>query len=124
MRHDGNSWSLRELADRSGVPERTIRFYISRGALEGPVGAGRAASYGPAHLKRLREIHRRQDGGETLTEIARGPVALRDAPDPEAWWRFVAAPDVVVEVKQNLAPWRMNRVREALEEMIRRLKED
>jgi DNA-binding transcriptional MerR regulator len=121
---DGNSWNLQELADQSGVSPRTIRYYIARGALEGPSGAGRSASYGREHLQRLREIQRRQDSGETLTEISRAPVALKQAAPPESWWRFSVSTDVVVEVRQNLAPWRMNRVREALEEMVRRLKED
>jgi len=118
------AWTLQELADQSGVSARTIRYYIARGALEGPSGAGRSASYGSNHLERLREIQRRQDAGETLSEISRAPVALKQAPAPESWWRFSVSTDVVVEVRQNLAPWRMNRVREALEEMVRRLKED
>ena len=124
MKHDDGPWNLRELADRSGVPERTIRFYIARGALDGPTGAGRGAAYAGMHLKRLSEIQRRQDKGETIAEIARGPLASKQVAEPDGWWRFAVAPDVVVEVKQNLAPWRMNRVRESLEEMVRRLKED
>jgi DNA-binding transcriptional MerR regulator len=124
VNQDDAAWNLQELADQSGVSARTIRYYISRGALDGPVGGGRSASYGPGHLERLREIQRRQDAGETLTEISRAPVALKQAAAPESWWRFSVSTDVVVEVRQNLAPWRMNRVREALEEMVRRLKED
>jgi DNA-binding transcriptional MerR regulator len=124
VKRDDGPWNLQELADRSGVSARTIRYYIARGALDGPSGAGRSASYGPRHVERLREIQRRQDAGETLTEISRGPVALKQAAAPESWWRFSVSTDVVVEVRQNLAPWRMNRVREALEEMVRRLKED
>ena len=120
MRDDG-PWSLKELAERGGLPERTIRFYIARGALDGPIGAGRSAAYGRQHLDRLKEIQRRQEEGETIAEIARGPIALKHTADPDGWWRFVIAPDVVVEVKQNLAPWRMNRVREGLEELVRRL---
>ena len=124
MKPDDGSWNLQELADQSGVPARTIRYYIARGVLDGPSGAGRSASYGSKHLGRLREIQQRQNAGETLTEISRGPVRLKQAAEPEPWWRFSVAADVVVEVRQNLAPWRMNRVREALEEMVRRLKED
>ena len=124
VKHDDGPWTLAELADRSGASARTIRYYIGRGALEGPSGAGRSASYGPKHLERLREIQHRQDAGETLAEISRAPVALKQAAAPESWWRFSVSTDVVVEVRQNLAPWRMNRIREALEEMVRRLKED
>ena len=91
MKHDDGPWNRRELADRSGVPERTIRFYIARGALDGPTGAGRAAAYGHAHLERLAEIQRRQDRGETIAEISRGPVALRQVAEPDGWWRYAVA---------------------------------
>jgi DNA-binding transcriptional MerR regulator len=48
--------TLAELADASGIPPRTVRFYIARGLLEGPEVAGRGATYGPGHLERLQKI--------------------------------------------------------------------
>ena len=47
---------LAELAEKAGLPGRTIRFYIARGLLPGPLKAGRGAAYGQEHLDRLREI--------------------------------------------------------------------
>lgn len=38
---------LAELAQKAGLPGRTIRFYIARGLLPGPLKAGRGATYGP-----------------------------------------------------------------------------
>ena len=32
-----NSRTLAELSEESGIPARTIRFYIARGLLDGPV---------------------------------------------------------------------------------------
>ena len=47
------SFTLVELADVSGVPARTIRFYIAKGLLPPPLVGGRAACYGEEHLKEL-----------------------------------------------------------------------
>ena len=64
-------WTLRELAAEAGVPERTIRFYISRGLVDPPLRAGRGAAYGARHLDRLREIRTLQARGMPLAEISR-----------------------------------------------------
>lgn len=109
--------SLAELAEESGVPARTIRYYISRGLLDGPLVAGRAASYGPEHLERLRQIRALQEQGLTLAEIARrlgGRGAEPDLPSPTPWWSYPVAEDVVVLVKADSAPWRLRRVQSAL----------
>lgn len=109
--------TLAELADESGVPPRTIRYYIARGLLDGPLVAGRAASYGPEHLERLRQIRSLQSQGLTLAEIARrlgqrGPEP--ELPSPTAWWSYPVAEDVIVLVRTDSAPWRLRRVQSAL----------
>jgi DNA-binding transcriptional MerR regulator len=63
-------WTLRELAAETGVPERTIRFYISRGLLAPPLRGGRGAAYGPSHKERLEKIRQLQAKGLMLAEIA------------------------------------------------------
>ena len=63
------SMTLAELAEASGLPARTIRFYIARRVLSGPGKAGRGAAYGPEHLKRLQQIQRLQSQGRTIAEI-------------------------------------------------------
>lgn len=118
-------FSLNELAEETGVPARTVRFYISRGLLPGPAGAGRGATYGRAHLERLRDILRLQGDGLTLAEIAvRGeepaPQALGE---PEAWWVYRLADGVEVRVRGDQAPWRMRRIRRALGELANQLRE-
>lgn len=67
-------WTLRELAADTGVPERTIRFYISRQLLGPPLKAGRGATYGPKHKARLLEIRELQAKGMMLAEIAHAPA--------------------------------------------------
>jgi DNA-binding transcriptional MerR regulator len=50
------SYSLAELAEVTGLEERTIRSYIERGLLAGANARGRAASYSDEHLARLNII--------------------------------------------------------------------
>jgi DNA-binding transcriptional MerR regulator len=63
-------WTLRELAAEAGVPERTIRFYISRGLLDPPLRGGRGAAYGEKHKQGIEAIRRLQAQGLMLSEIA------------------------------------------------------
>lgn len=55
---DAQTYSLEDLAKRSGIPGRTIRSYIERDLLPGALTQGRGAQYGPEHLNRLLAINR------------------------------------------------------------------
>jgi DNA-binding transcriptional MerR regulator len=116
-------WSLAELAEKVGLPARTVRFYIGRGLVPGPEKAGRGATYGPEHLQRLREIQRLQGEGLTLAEIAlRGEeVEPEPLPEPEAWWSYHVADGVEVRVRADQAPWRLRQIRRALAELGQKL---
>jgi DNA-binding transcriptional MerR regulator len=63
--------TLKELAAETGVPERTIRYYISRGLLAPPLRGGRGAAYGESHKNALAQIRQLQAKGMMLDEIAR-----------------------------------------------------
>ena len=65
-----DSFTLVELAEVSGVPARTIRFYIAKGLLPPPLVRGQAACYGEEHLKELDRIKTLQGQGQTLAQIA------------------------------------------------------
>ncbi len=123
----GGSWTLTDLAEATGITERTIRFYIARGILDGPGKAGRGASYSRAHVARLEEIKKLQAQGRTLFEIAaaldrgRRPSALAE---PTAWWQHAIGDDVTVMVKAGTSPWRIRQIRAAMEEFARRLQND
>jgi len=116
--------TLAELAAESGVPARTVRFYIARGLVDGPEIAGRGATYGRQHLERLREIRDLQQRGLTLAEIS-GELsgAGQMLPAPAATWQYEVSPDVTVLVRADLAPWRLKQVRSALEQLAARLAE-
>ncbi len=50
-----------DLADRAGVPTRTIRYYTQQGLLEPPTLRGRVGYYEDSHLDRLRLIKELQE---------------------------------------------------------------
>lgn len=64
------TFTATELSSESGVPQRTIRYYISRGLLSHPIRRGAKAEYDESHLKDLREIRELQKKGLTLDKIS------------------------------------------------------
>ena len=61
--------SLDELAERSGVSARTIRYYQSEGILPSPRKVGRDARYAVGHLERLEQISELQSRGLKIEAI-------------------------------------------------------
>lgn len=59
-----------EVAARTGVTVRTIRYYQSEGLLPTPTRQGREVRYGDDHLERLELITRLQERGLRLNAIA------------------------------------------------------
>ena len=119
------SKTLAELSEESGVPARTIRFYIARGLLDGPVKAGRGAVYTTGHLARLEKIKALQAEGRMLAEIAHdlnGPPVERAVP-PSPWWQHTIQDDVIVWVRGDVSPWRMKQIRAAVDDIASRLQE-
>jgi len=116
--------TLAELATESGVPERTIRYYIARGLIAGPARSGRGAFYTGEHLERLQAIRQQQRQGLTLAEIERQGEAdapRRNLPEPELWCVYTVAPDVMVQVRSGGSPWRVRQVKSALDRLAREL---
>jgi DNA-binding transcriptional MerR regulator len=112
--------NLAELSSQSGIPARTIRFYISRGLLDGPVKAGRGAVYTDAHLSRIEQIKKLQAEGRTLSEIVRilgaGKRSETMKP-PSQWWQYRINEDVMVWVRGDVSPWRMKQIRAAIDRL-------
>lgn len=96
------AWTVDELAQRAGVPVRTIRQYQSMGLVPPPRRAGRVGLYGLPHLRRLQLIARLQGRGYSLAGIGdlleawRGGDALTDILGLE--------PDQLVHVDEPGAP--------------------
>ena len=118
--------TLAELAEASGLAARTIRFYIARGLLDGPVKAGRAAAYTAEHLASLEKIKKLQAEGRMLSEIGRrlaGVAPEKNAAAPIAWWQHSIAGDVVVMTRADMSPWRTKQVRAAIDDLARSLRQ-
>ncbi|MDQ6698850.1 MAG: helix-turn-helix domain-containing protein [Acidobacteriota bacterium] len=118
--------TLAELAEASGIPARTIRFYIARGLLMGPVKAGRGAEYSAEHLARLEKIKKLQAEGRMLAEIAPlldGRETASTGAPPSAWWQHIVADDIAVWVRADVSPWRLKQIRAAIDDMNSRLGE-
>ena len=84
-----------ELAARTGMTVRTVRFYVGEGLLPPPVRRGRIAYYGSQHRMRLELIRELQDHGYTLAAIER--VLARIPND-------ASAADFAMQAAM-LAPW-------------------
>jgi DNA-binding transcriptional MerR regulator len=118
--------SLAELSEQAGLPPRTIRFYIARNLLPGPLRSGRSAQYGDEHLRLLKRIKKMQTLGMTLTQVAlalKGGVH-RDLAEPVAWLEYELAEDVVVRVRGGVTPWRHKVIRSVLSEAAAKLQDD
>lgn len=62
-------YTIDELAAKTRVPSRTIRFYQSKGALQAPEIRGRVAYYSDAHVERLELIAKLHDRGLRIDAI-------------------------------------------------------
>ena len=115
---EASGFSLSELAKKSGAPERTIRYYISRGLIPGPARGGRGAEYTQEHLDGIRNVRQLQSGGMTLAEIeyqfAQHAGDRRIAIAPESWSMYRISSDVTVQVRDGLSPWRIKQLRSAI----------
>ena len=117
-------FSLAELANVTECPARTIRFYIAKGLLPAPFKAGRGASYGEAHVLRIREIREWQAKGLTLAEVTHklaGEQPSRVMESPTAWWSYQLQADVIVQVRADASPWRLRQIQRALKDVASQL---
>ena len=94
--------TIDQLAERSGISVRTIRFYAGRGLLPAPQLRGRTGLYGPGHLARLELVSELSALGFTLAaieaQLARLP-AEADA-DELALHRALLTPWVPEQVEE------------------------
>jgi DNA-binding transcriptional MerR regulator len=62
-------YTIDQLAAKTGVPSRTIRFYQAKGVLDPPKRRGRVAFYDDTHAERLKVVSELQDKGLRLRAI-------------------------------------------------------
>src|SRR6185312_10679353 len=68
---DGDTLTIDELAARTGMTVRTVRFYATEGLLPAPERRGRVAYYDARHRMRLELVRTLQEHGYTLAAIER-----------------------------------------------------
>jgi DNA-binding transcriptional MerR regulator len=106
-----DSFSLDELCSLTGIPKRTIRYYVQLGLMDRPEGETRAARYGQKHLEQLLLIKKWSAAGVSLDRIAdllRGeppPVPARQAVpgSVEVRSHLVVAPGVELVIEPSRA---------------------
>ncbi|MBB5015431.1 helix-turn-helix domain-containing protein [Rehaibacterium terrae] len=72
--------TLTQLSEQSGVPERSVRFYIQKGLVDRPEGEKRGAYYTPRHLEQLLRIRQWREAGLSLEGIAELLAARSEPP--------------------------------------------
>ena len=96
-------FSLAELVEASGLPERTVRHFITEGLMPPALGRGRARYYTPDHLERLELVNRLRAERLSFDEI-RARLNEKDvAPVTEgtAWRRIELHPGLELHVRAD-----------------------
>jgi DNA-binding transcriptional MerR regulator len=105
-----DAMSASQLAKRTGVPVRRIRFYVAEGLLPPPHGRGRAAHYTTTHLERLQQIIALRESNlgldeikERLGDLETSPTAqnMTEAPG-STWQRWEVMPGVEIHARNDL----------------------
>ena len=106
----GVRYSIGELAAQAEVSRRAVRYYIQRGLLPSPHGAGRGSYYDEAHLTRLLELKEAQRAGASLDELSCDAEVLSPAQalahtltqaQLERWLRVPCAEGVELNVRSG-----------------------
>jgi DNA-binding transcriptional MerR regulator len=92
-------YTIDELAARTGVPSRTIRFYQAKGVLPPPRKRGRVAVYDAAHEERLRVVGELQDKGLRLRAIR--DIVGRDDLDNDAIQKWLGVGERLGTLSQD-----------------------
>lgn len=115
------TYTIADLADLASVTPRTIRYYIAQGLLPGPDQVGRGATYGDAHLARLRlirklarehlplaEIRSRLEGLNDADVLALEPAPAPEPPPPDSALDYIrsvlAVPEPSAELRRLAEP--------------------
>ncbi len=107
-------YEITELEEETGIPPRTIRYYISRGLLAPAYGRGPSATYDLGHLLRLRLITRYKQERRPLGEIrerlgemsdadVEAALGMQVAPPTDTWRRILLHPDIELHVRDQPA---------------------
>lgn len=122
--HSGpRRFSIEDLSALSGLPVRTVRYYIQEGVVDRPEGVRRGAWYEHRHLEQLLAIRRWQAAGLSLdrirelvrrhTDDADAPPPVRRPGDVEVWSHVALAEglELLIEpARAGLTPEQLRRL--------------
>lgn len=75
-------YSLTELAEMTQISPRTLRFYMSKGLVDKPLGARKTAYYTHTHLQQILTVINWQKEGLSLDDILQKKDALIETVPP------------------------------------------
>lgn len=122
-------YSIGELADAAGISRRTVRFYVQRGIIQPPLGAGRGHYYTEEHLNRLRRVRALQEDGHSLeaanlllqgkppSEVRERMETLEAEAMPQTWAKVELLPGLEIHAecgRHRLTPGRVRQLRNAV----------
>ncbi len=104
-------YTMADLEKMTELSARTIRYYITEGLLPSARGRGVGATYGPAHLLRLKAIGLLKQENTPLDQIKQRLDGMRDvelaamlevetAPPEDRWRRVQLHPDLELHVRE------------------------
>jgi DNA-binding transcriptional MerR regulator len=105
-------YTMADLEAETGLPGRTIRYYITQGLLPAARGRGVGATYGPTHLLRLKAIGLLKKDNTPLEQIRKRLQDMRDAelaamlevetaPPEDRWRRVHLHPDLELHIRER-----------------------
>ncbi len=101
---DAPRYTIDQLVEATGIPRRTIRFYVQEGLLAPPAGRGRGGFYNDSHLARLRQIRADRERGLGLDAI-RSRTSQAEVAEPAGgqryWMRYEMVPGVELHVSSD-----------------------
>ncbi len=115
-------YSIGELAQATGVPRRTIRYYVQLGLLLPPKGAGRGHYYEQGHYERLVRIRELRDRGFSLDRVGAASSGREDdapVPEVEMLTRIQLADGIHLTVGGGRRPPNARQIRELTEAVAR-----
>lgn len=112
-------FTLTELEEASGFPERTIRYYISNGLVSAAFGRGRSRYFTSQHLTELEWVASQRAKHFSIEEI-RAQMARDAEPEPEVsgemWERITLHPGLELSIRGD-APQSVRALARELQEV-------
>ena len=124
---DTTTFTLDELCTLSGIPKRTVRYYMQLGLVDRPIGETKAAYYLTEHLDQLLKIRQLSEAGislERIGEVLSGepppvPPRQRQPGSVEVRSHLFIAPGVELQISPEEAGLRPEQLRALIRAVIK-----